>query len=227
MNGIDEQLLRIEAIANTAEYAAAYKQREAEQLADIHRSQRELVKRIGLPEKDRIHFHAQTPRETTALAHSRDVDGLLVLSGQAGCGKTVAASWWLWRFVMEVGNWRWTDFGPKFLFRAPLFATATRLTRWPRFDAGRMTQLHEASRLVVDDLGAEYMDEKGAFMAFLDELVNERYANRRPTIFTTNLLAEDFRNRYGGEKGRIADRIRERGRFVSLATPSMRGADVP
>lgn len=133
----------------------------------------------------------------------RDAVTLLVLSGPPGCGKTTAASWWL----SQEGGW------------PVLFVDASRLSRWPRFDEKRMEELEWAKALVVDDLGLEYDDKGGAFRSFLDGLVNARYADLLPTLITTNLTPAAFKERYGA---RVADRIREAGRFVSINEPSRR-----
>jgi DNA replication protein DnaC len=95
-----------------------------------------------------------------------------------------------------------------------------RLTRWNRFDDDAMATLERASALVVDDMGAEYMDDKGAFRSFVDGLMNARYADGLATVLTTNLNGQTFADRYGT---RFADRLREAGRFVELRGTSMRG----
>ena len=101
----------------------------------------------------------------------------------------------------------------------PLFVTSARLSRWDRYDRDEMNRLLRADRLVIDDLGSEYADVKGNFNAILDELVSDRHGNRRPLVITTNLNGEAFKARYDD---RIADRIREVGRFVSIKWSSMR-----
>lgn len=130
---------------------------------------------------------------------------LLVLSGGPGTGKTLAACEWL-RPKTSIGHGGW-------------FVTAALLARYPRYDAKAMHDLLTCRALVVDDLGCEYMDDKGNFMAVLDEVINARYGERLPTLITTNLNADAFKERYGS---RIADRIREDGRFVALGDVSFR-----
>jgi DNA replication protein DnaC len=100
-----------------------------------------------------------------------------------------------------------------------MFLSSARLSRWPKYDDGAMGRLLQTGRLVVDDMGVEFIDERGAYQSLLDEVINDRYANRRPTLLTTNLDAESFKARYGE---RIADRIRECGKFVSVGAASMR-----
>jgi DNA replication protein DnaC len=103
--------------------------------------------------------------------------------------------------------------------RAPMFMTAARLSRLSKFDDEMMGRVLRAVRLVIDDLAVEYADEKGFFRSLLDEVINERYGNRLPTLITTNLAADLFKERCGE---RITDRVREAGRFVSLDNPSLR-----
>lgn len=159
---------------------------------------------------------------TKALAEVGSTgDDLVVLAGVSGCGKTVAACAWLYRFLMQDSCYSTRESlpvaAPRFI--QPLFVTSARLSRWDRYDGAAMASLLKADRLVLDDLGNEYSDTKGNFLAILDEVVADRAANRRPTVVTTNLDAVAFKARYGE---RIADRIRESGRFVSLSGGSMR-----
>lgn len=138
---------------------------------------------------------------TQATSELHDADKMVCLSGNPGCGKTVAAADWLWRNLPG------------------LFIKSARLARWDRYDNESMNRLLRARRLVIDDLGTEYQDAKGNFMAILDEIIDVRHDHSRPTVITTNLDAPAFKLRYGE---RIADRIREDGRFVSLSGGSMR-----
>lgn len=132
---------------------------------------------------------------------------ILVLSGDQGIGKSVAAcahalrsSYTVWRYV-----------------RAATFQATSRFDRARRED-------YSAGSLILDDLGAEYMDGKGAFLADLDELVDFYYSRpSRTLIITTNVSARDtrdlsakgketdargdFARRYGSE--RLLGRLRE------------------
>ena len=143
---------------------------------------------------------------------------IAVLGGSVGAGKTIAAVDWLRDAVADPGRWfdgkwYWGDTRPM------LFVSAPALARWPRYDAKEMARLLQASRLVIDDLGVEFADAGGSFQATLEEVIADRIANRRLTILSTNLDAPNFKARYGE---RIADRIRQSGRFVSVAGPSLR-----
>jgi DNA replication protein DnaC len=165
--------------------------------------------RMGLPPRALAVVEAGNLRETAALKALRGDVGLTALSGGAGSGKTVAAVAWLHGWAVE----RCSVVG--------LFVSSAAIARWERYDDREMGRLFAPDRLVIDDLGAEFLDAKGAYLSVLDELVNERYSHKRATVLTTNLPIDGFRARYGE---RIADRIRESGKFISTADASMRGA---
>jgi len=78
---------------------------------------------------------------------------------------------------------------------------------------------------VIDDFGVEYADQRGVLASIVDELIDRRYGDRRATIICTNLTATEFRKRYGD---RVADRLREAGRFRVISESSLRsGGKVP
>lgn len=158
---------------------------------------------MGIPPKDSEKIRSGALSETDATRALAANDLIVCLSGNPGCGKTTAAGSALFRA------------------RQGLFVKAARLSRWQRYDDSEMNKLLRAHVLVIDDLGTEFQDEKGNFMAILDEVIDVRYDHQRKTILTTNLDAEAFKARYGE---RIADRIRECGKFVSLDGKSMRAA---
>lgn len=157
---------------------------------------------IGIPPKDLVLFRSGAVTRTKAIEELESTDPLICLSGNPGSGKTTAAGYSL--FAVKRG----------------LFVKAARLSRWDRYNNEEMQKLLSPAPLVIDDLGTEFQDAKGNFMALLDEVIDVRYDHSRRTVLTTNLDAASFKERYGE---RIADRIRESGRFVSLAGSSMRG----
>lgn len=140
---------------------------------------------------------------------------VLVLAGPPGCGKTTAAARWLadacGHKARQVAHSKATEI--------PAFMPVSQLIRVSRFDNASMVALEKAARLVIDDLGAEYLDNKGAFLSFVDGLLNARYADWRPTVITTNLSAAQFSERYGT---RTIDRLREVGRFVEIDSDTLR-----
>lgn len=144
--------------------------------------------------------------ETYAIKRAREFVndagdlGFLILSGPRGTGKTVAAVW----LCAE---------------RHGTFLDVARFCRINRYDEAQMRPLETCRLLVLDDLGQEFSDVKGSFAATLDGLINARYGAMLQTAITTNLTADDFKARYGE---RVADRIRECGRFVNVTGESMR-----
>lgn len=135
-----------------------------------------------------------------------------VLSGGAGSGKTVAAVHVMAHRILQ----------DKREAQTALFVRAAECARMGLYDDGSknlLEQMHAAGVLVVDDLGAEFISDNGVWRGLLDELVDVRYGDRAPTIFTTNLDADQFRERYGE---RVADRIRHAGAFKGCGKMSLR-----
>ena len=181
-----------------------------------------LMVSVGVPRRA-IGIVIEKADETEAIKAASEADDLLVLSGSPGCGKTIAAALWVWQYLRDPKRWTANDYDRQINFKGsvPIWVTAARLSRWDRYDEEAVKALLTTRRLVVDDLGGEYLDKNGFYTGLLDELVNEREANRRATIFTTNLNAKAFRDRYGE---RIYDRIKEGGRFIACGNVSLRKA---
>jgi len=214
-----------------AERVAAREREEAVMAEKRESAERKLrLVQRGIPAKDVDALLAGGLRDTSALGISRgwweSESSVLVLSGTRGCGKTTAAAWVvaqdpkpspLHELYMEGVLRGRPDMGKR---KNPMFLDVTKLQRASRYDEERMAEIEYASTLAIDDLGLEYADAKGSFTALFDGLFNTRYAEQLKTVITTNLTATDFKARYGE---RVADRIRECGRFVELSDPSMRG----
>ena len=169
----------------------------------------------GVPLKDLERVTCDELKPTQALTHAREHEKgdapLLVLCGGAGCGKTTAAVWW----IAQPG-----PVSPYLPLDSPVFLPAFRLQRLSRFNDAEMRRVELARRLVIDDLGLEYMDDKGAFVSFFDGVLDARYRNNLPLLITTNLQGRELAIRY---KGRVADRLRESGRVYNIGDSSMRG----
>lgn len=184
------------------------------------------VAAIGIPGKDLALFRNGGVEETEAVRALAKPEGITVLSGGPGTGKTTAAAWWLYREAIDDAYWkprdeRYFEFTPKHQGHSSMWLTAPAFSRWPHYDEEKVRKLLRIGHLVIDDLGAEYLDEKGFYLSLFDEVINERYqAAGTVTVMTTNLDAAGFKKRYGE---RIADRIREVGRFLSVGNVSMRG----
>lgn len=136
-----------------------------------------------------------------------DAEGIVVLSGVPGNGKTVAAAW------QAAERERGTVF-----VRASVFARTSRYGGG--YDGGDARRgWLDAARLCLDDLGSEYVDAKGSFSVDLDELIDTFYADRRRLTITTNCTAAAFRERYGA---RVVDRLAECGEWIRVDDPSFR-----
>lgn len=169
---------------------------------------RDTVVARGVPELHIRHVYDNAPAPCDALDAVRDfISGpqtLLVLSGGVGTRKSGSACWALSQ-------------------RAGRYVTADDLSRLAaaKDEEGVVAyrKAKKAQLLVVDDLGGEYLDEKGWFARVFNSLIDHRYSACLKTIITTNLDPAKFKANYGE---RVADRIRESGRFLEVGGQSVR-----
>lgn len=138
-------------------------------------------------------------RDVRAFLDSQD--GFRVLSGGKGTRKTGSASWALGQLD-----------GGTFLEAGEL--TRLSIEQRPKWEAVIASPL-----VVLDDLGTERRDEKGAFNAALSELINKVYSQRRRLIVTCNLSRDTFKSVYGE---REYDRMREAGKWSTVKGDSAR-----
>lgn len=137
-----------------------------------------------------------------------DDRNLVVLAGPKGTGKTLAAVWLAIHSDARSSS--------------PDFTSAHELARFARNDE-RRDELHEAMLLIVDDLGAERSDAR-QMTAEVDELVDRFYQGYGMLVITTNLIAPQFKKRYGE---RVVDRLAERGVWIQCTGPSLRKGTSP
>jgi DNA replication protein DnaC len=165
---------------------------------------REKMEKAGCPE--RAIRAALEPETTKALEAVQSIDPeageILVIGGRRGLGKTVALAW-LCGHHMD-----------------PLYIRATDLMRAGLYDERISGPWATWKTLAVDDLGVEFADASGVVGSIVDDLIDRRYGALRTTVLATNLRAAEFRARYGE---RVADRIRECGRYLEIDGESMRG----
>lgn len=138
--------------------------------------------------------------DSQAMQHVRSMTppGIWCIAGGVGCGKTVAAVWWLHQHAGVF----------------PLFVTAEQFEARGRYDKHFREQWERATSLVLDDLGAEYADDKEHFLVGLDALIDHVSGQKRGMVITTNITGAEFAERYGA---RIISRIRECGGFKTCA----------
>jgi DNA replication protein DnaC len=186
-----------------AERAAA---KQAEWLAALPGRRRAWLLSLGVPEleAETVCAGLRRTRAVDLLAVISRERPILVLAGGTGCGKTCAAIEHLL-----------TCAGPTPLrsqCESAGFITAVELGRlWPRFrdDRDRLLAIERVSALVVDDVGME----EDSLTAKLDHLIYQRAGNRRPTVITANMTAEEFRVRYDE---RVWSRLAQSGNFHGL-----------
>jgi DNA replication protein DnaC len=222
VNPFDKILAEIrEHMPKTPEEWAAHDARVAAQRAleasqrRAHVGERLLTKLVeaGLSKRHTLEVLGGTAKPTPALdaaRRCRDEKAIWVLTGGVGCGKTFAAHWWLLS--------KWPGAGAIIPDRLG-FATAHEFTRASRYGE-KFDRLTAPDRLVIDDFGAEYADEKGSFLADFDALLDARWRMGKPTMMTTNMLREQFTKRYGA---RITDRVRGEDGWFNVSGPSLRG----
>lgn len=124
-----------------------------------------------------------TPALECARSFLAGSSTMLLLIGGTGTGKTTAGAW----IAREAGGSR------------PGLVRSTALERAGRYDHAHADWLTARTLLVLDDLGVEYIDAKGAFLSLLDELIDKAYGHRRRLVITTN-----------ADEQTIADRVQER-----------------
>lgn len=177
------------------------------------RADRETVVKRGVPE---IHLEAIYDREPVDCDALKSVttfllgrQTLLILSGGVGIRKTGSACYALVR-------------------KPGVFVTADDLGRVAAAKDDESREAWQRARraqvLVVDDLGGEYLDDKGWFFRVLNGLIDHRYGMKLKTIITTNVDSATFKQLYGD---RIVDRLREAGRWVNLGGESVRKRATP
>lgn len=136
--------------------------------------------------------------------------GCLLLLGDPGTGKSAAAARWLMGEGLALRNWQGSGEGDDFAWAyrggALLWKTARSLARVKQYEEAEAEALFKPARLVIDDIGMEYLDAKGFLVSLIDEIIHERHRRELPTVMTANLSPADFVERYGR---RVLDRIAE------------------
>jgi len=86
-------------------------------------------------------------------------------------------------------------------------------------------QAAKGTRLVVfDEIGGGYVKPGGLIEPLFEEIIFWRHGEFRPTIFTSNMSLEEFRDHFSD---RVVDRIREWGPVYVVGGASLREAYRP
>lgn len=192
---------------------------EAARVARFDESVRQALRDAQMPLRalDRL----RDAKDTEAMrATSAAPSSVMLLSGPAGTGKTVAAVAMAKRHMTKAmqDNPERTKENPQ---RTALFVRAVTAARMSAYGAethDAVGQITSTRLLILDDLGAEFASPVWDMLLF--EILDVRHGDMRPTIITTNLGRDAMRERYGQ---RFAERIREGGSVHYLNGDSMRG----
>jgi DNA replication protein DnaC len=212
---LSEALERLEhAIFDPARLAENERLAREYEEADQRDRRRERLEALGIELEKTTHRQVVSNvglKDTTSLIAvkrwltSQSNYPMAVLTGNRGCGKSVAAAY-------VVANWD----------RSAAWSSAPDLTRVFSGHFGdalkRQETLKRARLLILDDVGTE--GDAVRMCAALVELLDER--KQRKTLVTTNLSKEAFLERYSDE--RLHSRLRELAGFVGDKGPDLRGA---
>lgn len=166
--------------------------------------------RSAWPDFDRV-VESSRPIERRRRPPTRPT--IVVLSGGVGTGKSCAAVLWA---IRRHARFLAAD---AFARLSPYSAAWDVYANWPA--------------IVLDDLGREFLDQRGFFQSSLDSLVDRRYSRALDMLITTNLRGKrrnpekpvtpddppQFAERCGA---RVVDRLKEVGKFLTVAGPSLR-----
>lgn len=166
------------------------------------------LRRMGLPTKIATMVANNLVHSTPAVLalEQRKAMRLIVLAGNTGTGKTVAAC--------SLFTGKHTGF----------IMRATELVELGKSYGDRETlkKARSCGILLLDDLGVEYQDER--MSSRLDDILDARINHRLMTVVTTNMTAQEFQRRYAE---RVWSRIHEHGDYVELDAPDMRITPLP
>jgi hypothetical protein len=180
------------------------------------------LRRMGVPEvavetvaQGAVHGLKQTPAMLAAAAFVRGTRSALLLFGDTGAGKSVAAAWCLLRArCVENGHLRLDP-------TRGLFVRASEAARIPKFgeESFRWPVLLKVPWLVLDDFGrqgdSEFWGER------FDELMDARLSGRLRTILTTNKADEELRAALGA---RVESRLAAGGMVAGAGKVDLRRA---
>lgn len=118
----------------------------------------------------------------------------LILAGPRGVGKTFGGA------LVSYGH------------EESLLVKVLRIQQGGLFGPGSelLNRARDVECLVLDDLGVEYLEDKGIMMSILHDLIDARYEHSGPTVITTNMNLEAMAKRYSPA---IIRRLKETGMY--------------
>lgn len=198
----------------TAELEREARRKLEEETATTHRR----LLAAGWPERALSYAKRLPERQTAALLATQlwaSMPGhptkprrcILVLSGNSGAGKTVAAAWW----ARHVRIGKETGF--------------LRATEIPKMSSARLDAILTAPALLLDDLGTEKLDRRGKVVDFYAELVEVFYADQKPLVITTMRDEDELSvlpDKGGRFSGHAFGRLREAGCLRNVPGENLR-----
>tara|TARA_R110002110_G_scaffold206165_2_gene418363 strand:- start:4 stop:645 length:642 start_codon:yes stop_codon:yes gene_type:complete len=192
----------------------------------------DLLKTSGVPKAYRLWSLVESPPHDPRVPVVRDTENMpaqgacdkvtpeswLVLGGSVGTGKTTFATA-TFNDMVASRVARSNSFGT---VRPPKWMTEARFLRMASIAgaagyhgrAAYVGSLITAPILVLDDLAGQRTELTKWGAGAVRDIIDERYSNERPTIFTTNLDTwEALAKRYGDH---IISRMIERAKFMTL-----------
>ena len=214
MSAIDFAEWQATLLTRTLEEQAEDERRDAEWKAKIaaadRRAHRLRLLEAGIPDRVVDTLLSGDFEENSATKVVRQFmaseETFLLLAGLPGTGKTFAA-------YLALLLWS-ADRKPGRVYKAGEIA---RCSLYEGKGLALDTIKNTKGVLVIDDLGAEFVSEKGAAIAIFEELIDHRYEHGDGTVITTNLNSRDLLTRYGE---RIMQRVSHLGTAIELPRQS-------
>jgi hypothetical protein len=183
-------------------------------LEKFHKHVKDALIEIGVPRRHVAAFGKIRNDKGFTEATSCDLKDFIILCGPTGTGKSFAAAYLCYKYILSKFEWAFVD---KSKWGEVSRAAEDRIGWYIAYELATMSakeQKEVASTcdiLVIDDLGIE--DNTAHAAAAINYIISKRYdrGSDSATIITSNLALDDIKQRYGK---RFADRMTESGKVV-------------